>query len=167
METGGTEHMVAFPAPVTLLPASISLVIVRDAIEADIPRLVEMGRRFRSETSYSKYLADNPERMAQLGRQLLAKDGLLLAERDGAIVGMLGFIVHSHFISGEIAAGEVFWWMEPEFRGDGLKLVDEAKRRARLAGALYLDMIAPSKRVARLYQHLGYEFVESTHRIQL
>ena len=47
---------------------------------------------------------------------------------DGAIVGMLGFIIHDHFISGEKVAGEVFWWMEPEHRGDGLKLLDETKR---------------------------------------
>jgi RimJ/RimL family protein N-acetyltransferase len=140
---------------------------IRLATEKDIPRLVEMGRRFRSESTYSKYLADNPERMAQLGRQLLEKDGLLLAERDGVIVGMLGFIVHTHFISGEVVAGEVFWWMEPEFRGDGLKLLDETKRRAHLAGAKYLHMIAPSERVSRLYRHLGYEFVESTFQINL
>jgi GNAT superfamily N-acetyltransferase len=147
--------------------AECVLIVIRTAIEDDIPRLVEMGRRFRAESSYSKYLADNPERMAQLGRQLLAGNGLLVLERDGAVIGMLGYIVHSHFISGEVVAGEVFWYVEPEYRGEGLKLVDEAKRRARLVGAKYLQMIAPSERVARLYRHLGYEFVESTHQITL
>jgi RimJ/RimL family protein N-acetyltransferase len=142
-------------------------VTVRSATDAEIPRLVAMGQRFRAESSYSAFLADNPDRMAELGRTLLAKDGLLLAERDGSIIGMLGFIVHDHFIDGERLAGEVFWWMEPEHRGEGLKLVEEAKRRARLAGAKALDMIAPNKKVARLYGHLGYEFVESTHRIAL
>lgn len=142
-------------------------VTIRLAKEDDIPRLVGMGRRFRAESSYSKHLAENPERMAQLGRQLLANDGLLLMERDGVTIGMLGFIVHSHFISGEIVAGEVFWWVEPEHRGDGLKLVEETKRRARLIGARYLDMVAPSERVARLYRYLGYEWMESTHRIAL
>lgn len=167
METGCAEHMVAFPGPVTVLPASISPVIVRDAAEADIPRLVEMGRRFRNESTYSKYLADNPARMAQLGYQLLAQNGLLVAERGGITVGMLGFILHSHFISGELVAGEVFWWMEPEHRGAGLKLLDEMKRRATLAGATALQMIAPSKRIERLYSHLGFEWVESTHQISL
>lgn len=144
-----------------------STVTVRSATDADIPRLVEMGRRFRAESTYSKYLADNPQRMAELGRQLLAKDGLLCAERDGSIVGMLGFILHDHFISGERVAGEVFWWMEPEHRGDGLKLLDETKRRARAAGAKYMHMIAPSERVTRLYKHLRYAFVESTFQINL
>lgn len=140
---------------------------IRLAVEADIPRLVEMGQRFRAESTYSKFLADNPEKMAELGRMLLKKDGLLLMERDGAIVGMLGFFLHSHFISGEQVAGEVFWWVEPECRGEGLKLLDEMKRHARAAGAKYIHMIAPSKRVARLYQHLGFEWVESTHQLPL
>jgi GNAT superfamily N-acetyltransferase len=145
----------------------VRVLLVRSATDEDIPRLVEMGCRFRAESSYSKYLAENPERMAELGHQLLAKDGLLVAELDGESIGMLGFILHVHFISGELVAGEVFWWMEPEHRGHGLKLVEEAKRRARKAGAKYLHMIAPSERVARLYRHLGYEFVESTHQISL
>ena len=140
---------------------------IRLATEADVPRLVEMGLRFRSETTYSKYLAENPDRMAELARQLIARDGVLVLDREGVTVGMFGYFIHSHFISGEMFAGEVFWWVEPEFRGDGLKLIEEAKRRARLAGAKKLQMIAPNKRVARLYGRLGYEWVESTHQIAL
>lgn len=141
--------------------------MIRLATESDLPRLVEMGQRFRSESTYSKYLADNPERMLQLGRQLLAADGLLVLERGDLIIGMLGFIIHSHFISGELVAGEVFWYVEPEVRGEGLKLVNEAKRMAKLAGATCLQMIAPSDRVAKLYGLLKYQWVESTYQIAL
>lgn len=140
---------------------------VRQATLEDIPRLVELGRQFRDESTYSAFLADNPAKMAELGKSLLSKGGLLCGEHDGEIVAMLGFIIHDHFIDGERLAGEVFWYVLPEHRGEGLKLVDEAKRRAKLAGAKALDMIAPTKRVARLYDHLGYEFVESSHRIKL
>ena len=146
METNCIEHVVT----------------VRSATLADIPRLVEMGQRFRAESSYSKYLADNPDRMAELAKMLLVGDGLLCAERDDKVIGMLGFIIHDHFISGEKVAGEVFWWMEPEHRGDGLKLLEETKRRAKAVGAKYLHMIAPSERVSRLYKILGYEWVEAT-----
>lgn len=140
---------------------------VRLAVDADIPRLVEMGRRFRAESSYAKFLADNPERMAELGRTLLKNDGLIVLELDGEPIGMLGFIVHSHFISGEKFAGEVFWWVDPEFRGHGFMLVDEAKLRARVAGARHFQMIAPNKKVARVYGILGFEWVESTYQIAL
>ena len=147
--------------------SSDGAVTVRSATLSDIPRLVEMGQRFRAESSYSAFLADNPDRMAALATDLFAHDGLLCAERDGAIVGMLGFIIHDHFISGEKVAGEVFWWMEPEHRGDGLKLLDETKRRAKAVGAKYLHMIAPSERVSRLYKILGYEWVEAPCQISL
>ncbi|MGH9505231.1 MAG: GNAT family N-acetyltransferase [Terriglobales bacterium] len=151
----------------TCSPDRVLATTIRLAIDADIPRLVEMGQRFRAESRYAKFLADNPERMAHLGRQLLACDGLLAMERDGEIIGMLGFILHDHFISGEKVAGEVFWWVEPEHRGDGLKLLDETKRRAKAAGAKCLHMIAPSERVSRLYKILGYEWVEATYQISL
>jgi hypothetical protein len=141
--------------------------IIRSAEMADLPFLVAMGQRFRAESSYAKYLADNPERMRELGLQLLALDSLLVAERDGIIAGMLGYVVHHHFISGEKVAGEVFWWMEPECRGEGLKLLEEFKRRARLAKAKYIHMIAPNERVARLYRHAHYDFVESVYQLAL
>lgn len=136
--------------------------MIRLATVADIPRMVEMGRRFRNESTYNKYLADNPEKMAELGEKLVAVDGILVAEHDGKLTGMLGYIVHEHFISGEKVAGEVFWWVEK--RGDGLALLREMEKRARAVGAKYIQMIAPSQRVARLYTIMKFDFVESTYQ---
>lgn len=136
--------------------------MIRTATKADIPRMVEMGQRFRNESSYNKYLAENPAKMAELGEKLVAVDGILVAEHDGKLTGMLGYIVHEHFISGEKVAGEVFWWVEK--RGDGLELLREMERRAKAAGAKYIQMIAPSQRVARLYTIMKFDFVESTYQ---
>jgi GNAT superfamily N-acetyltransferase len=141
--------------------------MIRSATEADIPRMVEMGRRFRGETSYSKYLADNPEQMTILAKQLLGMGGIVVAEIEGKLIGMLGYIFHDHFISGEKFSGEVFWWVEPEHRGAGLRLLSEAKRLSKLAGAKYIQMIAPTDQVARVYEHCGFEFVESTYQLTL
>jgi len=136
--------------------------MIRLATQEDIPRLVKMGQRFRNESTYGKYLAENPEKMAELGKRLIEVDGLILAERGEMIIGMLGFILHRHFISGELVAGEVFWWVEPEFRGEGLALMMDAERRAKLAGAQYMHMIAPNESVEAIYKIRGYERVEST-----
>lgn len=141
--------------------------MIRTALESDIPRMVEMGMRFRNETSYAQYLAGNAEKQTELGKTLIAKDGLIVSERNGQLVGMLGFIIHYHFISGEKVAGEVFWWVEPEHRGDGLRLLREAEKRARAAGAKYMHMIAPTDQVATVYKRLGYEFVEATYQRSL
>lgn len=141
--------------------------MIRLATEPDIPRLVEMGQRFRQETAYAKFLADNPEKMAELGRKLIAGNGLLLAECDGGIFGMLGFIVYPHFISGEMMAGEVFWWVDPEHRGEGFKLLRHMEKMARLAGAKHMQMIAPTDRVASFYERVGYSQVETTYQKSL
>lgn len=138
--------------------------MIRAATSSDVPRCVAMGRRFRAETGYARHLAENPEKMAELAAQLAQAGCLLVSERDGELVGMLGFVVYPHFISGETTAGEVFWWVEPEHRGEGVKLLREAERCARTAGAAKMQMIAPTDRVATLYQRLGYEFVEASYQ---
>jgi RimJ/RimL family protein N-acetyltransferase len=104
---------------------------IRQATAEDIPPMVAMGLRFLKNSPYVKHLAENAEQMAKLGESLLASaGGMLVAEAYGQIVGMLGYIVYDHFISGEKTAGEVFWWVEPEHRGAGLKLLYELERIA-------------------------------------
>jgi GNAT superfamily N-acetyltransferase len=138
--------------------------LIRLATSADVPRLVEMGQRFRRETTYSQHLAENPEQMEKLLEQLMSSDGVLVSEREGVLVGMIGYIVYSHFLSGDTVAGEVFWWVEPEARGDGLRLLREAERRAKERGARHLQMIAPTAQVAHVYERLGFTYVESTYQ---
>lgn len=140
---------------------------IRPATEADIPRMVDMGVKFNEQSGYRKHLKISREKVAEMGRHLIKQDGLLVSERDGAIVGMIGFIIHNHFMSGETVAGEVFWWVEPEHRGDGLRLLKEAEKMARERGAKKMQMIAPTEQVGTVYQRLGYDFVESTFQRSL
>lgn len=144
--------------------AAGNFLMIREALESDIPRMVEMGRRFREESSYNEHLTDNPAKMAALGKILIEKNSLLVSERAGEIVGMLGFVIHSHFISGDVMAMEVFWWVEPDHRGEGVKLLHEMKNRARAAGAKFYQMIAPNEKVAEFYKAIGCLWVESTYQ---
>jgi len=139
--------------------------MIRRATAADIPRLVEMGQRFRRESEYSALLADNPEQIAALCHQLVShpSGGAFVAEKDGRVIGMIGYIVYNHLMSGEKVAGEVAWWVEPEARGDGLRLMRAAEDEARKAGAVQMQMIAPNERVGALYQRLGYRVMETTY----
>lgn len=140
---------------------------IRLAIEADIPAMVDMGVKFNEQSSYSKHLKISREKVAAMGKQLIDMGGLLVSERGGQIVGMIGFIVHNHFMSGETVAGEVFWWVEPAFRGEGLRLLKESENRARALGAKKMQMIAPTDQVAKVYRHFDYEFVEATYQREL
>lgn len=142
--------------------------MIRDAVMEDIPTLVAMGERFRSNSPYEKYLSENPECMTRLGERLLNREGLLVSEVGGRIIGMLGFYIYRHFISDELTAGEVFWWVDKEYRGkDGIKLFLEMKRRSAAVGVKRIQMIAPSDKVADFYRRLGFEFVESTFQMNI
>lgn len=123
-----------------------------------------MGTRFRRETDYRNHLTENPLMMARLATQLIQVGVLLVSERAGELVGMIGLALFDHFLSAERIAGEVFWWVEPEQRGEGVKLLRAAEQHAKAAGAIRLQMIAPDDRVGGLYLRLGYGFVESAYQ---
>jgi GNAT superfamily N-acetyltransferase len=141
--------------------------MIRLAVASDVPRLVEMGQRFRKESEYHRHYPDNPEQLAKLTAQLIACDGALLCERAGQIVGMFGYVLYPHLLSGELVAAEVCWWVEPEHRGEGIKLLREAEKLAQARGAQQMQMIAPNDKVANLYQRLGYVFVEAAYQRSL
>jgi len=141
---------------------------VRSATRDDLSVMVEMGSRFL-ESVYRGRLATNTAAMLALGEQLLTDpNGLMLvAERDAAIIGMLGALVYAHPMSGEQTAAELFWWVDPEKRGGGLVLLRTLEQWARDHGAVVLQMIAPDDGVARLYERIGFERLETTYQRRL
>ncbi|HMF95098.1 MAG TPA: GNAT family N-acetyltransferase [Vicinamibacterales bacterium] len=143
----------------------------RPATLEDLDAIVAMGERFRSSSPiYATRLAANPDQMRALATRLITDPlGIILvAERDGALVGMLAALIYPHFLSGVRAAGELAWWVDPAARGTiGVRLLKDLERWARDLGAETLDMIAPSLRVERMYEHLGYEPIERTYQRRL
>jgi RimJ/RimL family protein N-acetyltransferase len=142
--------------------------VIRAATEADIPALVAMGREFRAQTGYHRVIAEDAAQMATFCRQLLGGLGtILVLEDDGGLIGMIGLTCLPHFLSGEVTAGEVFWWVDLAHRGRGLRLLRAAEAWARAQGAVSLQMIAPDARVERLYERLGYVAIERTYQRRL
>lgn len=144
---------------------------IRPATDVDIPRLVEMGTRFISETTYRDRITNSPDAMLALAERLLTGGDdatVLVADRAGAVVGMIGLVAFAHHISGERVVGEVCWWVDPEARGSaGVRLLKAAEQWARARGATAIQMIAPTDDVARIYLALGYVPVETTFQRNL
>ncbi len=140
-----------------------SSILIRPAVEADIPRILEMGHRFNSESPYRSVLQVTDRAMELLAHKLIPQGWLLLAEANEEIVGMIGFYVYPHFLSGEVVAGEIFWWMEPEHRGAGKQLMKAAEDEARRCGAKSMQMIAPDPRVGKLYERAKYQYLETSY----
>src|SRR3990167_9785607 len=98
--------------------------MIRAAVKADIGVIIEMGRRFAGEMYAGHIEIDDVRTAAVLDDLLDREDRLLLVhEADGHVDGMLGAFLFDHPFSGELVAGELFWWVEPERRGAGVKLL--------------------------------------------
>lgn len=137
----------------------------------DIPALVAMGQRFRASSGYADVIADNPAQMAKTAETLIAGEtGAVWVAEDagGALVGMLGFVLAPNHISGELTAGEVFWFNEGR-SGYGIRLLRKAEAWAVAKGATKIQMIQPVDRqdVAAIYVGIGFRPVETTWQMDV
>lgn len=143
--------------------------MIRRAVEGDIPRLIEMGQRFVEETPYRDLIAIDPDRLSATVRYVLASENgvVLVSGSDASITGMIALTAYDHPYSGERTAFELVWWVEPEARGDGVRLLRAAEEWAREQGAKHMQMVAPNAKVGRLYSRLGYAPVETSYQRSL
>ena len=143
--------------------------MIRKALPADMDRLVAMGQRFASETEYSAFVTVDPARVAHSIVQVASSpDGVVLVSgSDASLTGMIAMLAYDHPYSGERTAFELEWWVEPEARGDGVRLLRAAEDWAREVGATKMQMVAPNGRVGALYSRLGYAPVETSYQRSL
>jgi GNAT superfamily N-acetyltransferase len=142
---------------------------VRPAEVVDYPRMVEMGAHFIAETMYRDHAFYDPAQVETAFGSLLQHHSVvsLVAEENGVLVGMVAGMIQPHMLYGEITATELFWWAEPSARPTGLKLLKAFEELARERGAKKVLMIAPSARVEKLYQRLGYRHHEAVYEKSL
>ncbi len=139
---------------------------IREAKLEDVATIVELGSRSLVDGPYHEQLADRPDVTRELTRSLIDRNGarILVAERDGAIVGLFAFIVFPHYYSGETVAGEMIWYVVPEARQSNiaLELLWKAEQMAHDLGAKKMQLTAPTDEIAGMYQNLrGYRKVET------
>jgi GNAT superfamily N-acetyltransferase len=143
--------------------------MIRRATEQDIPRLIEMGQRFVAETEYRDLVDAKPEQLEHTISLMLASPAnvVLVSESKEAVTGMLAAVVYEHPFSGTLTGSELVWWVDPEARGDGLRLLRAAEAWAKDAGASRMQMVAPNEKVATLYRRLGYVEMETAFQRSL
>jgi GNAT superfamily N-acetyltransferase len=143
--------------------------VIRKALGTDAEQLNRMGQRFVADTPYGDLLTISPVRLAEtIGHLLGNPDGVVLVSEKGRVLtGMIGLLAYNHPFSGERTAFEVVWWVQPEARGDGVRLLKAAEEWAREQGIQKVQMVAPNERVGALYQRLGYVPVETSYQRSL
>lgn len=144
--------------------------MIREAVETDIPRIVEMGSRSLRDGPYKDEI-DNPERTAETAFGVIksANGKVLLADEAGQVTGLLGFIIYPHFFTGQPTAIELMWYVEPEFRASltSIALLRAAQRVAREMGATKMQFTAPTEEVGKAYEALGYKKLEVAYQRSL
>ena len=137
--------------------------MIREATLEDVGAIVALGEALRAE-QYGQSVTSNLAKMSELTLNLItAEHGLVLVDdREGTLVGILGAFVYDHPISGDRTAVEVFWYVAPAFRGAGVRLLRRLEAWAKAAGAVMLQMIAPTSEVGLLYERMGFTMLETT-----
>jgi GNAT superfamily N-acetyltransferase len=147
------------------------LAIIREATEADIPRLLELYRQLNLDASFAP--PDPPPE--QCRRALSAIDEapdrwLLVAEEDGRVVGTTTLLITPSLIHGARPWAVVEHMVVDETlrsRGIGRQIMEYAISKAEAAGC-YKIMLGSNKRrkdAHRFYRSLGFEAThEGFHR---
>ena len=133
----------------------------------EIEQLIPLAKAFIAESGED--IPFNAEHFKTTWNQLLeAKTGFIIKqERDGEIVGALGFLIYQDILSGESKATETFWFVRKEFRGLGLNLLEEFEYTAKNMGVkrimmAHLKNLMPEK-IKNIYLKRGYVEIETQY----
>lgn len=141
--------------------------MIRRATEADLDACVAMGLRFL-EVEYDGAIVGDVERVGAMALQLINSGAMFVGERAGVVVGMIGLVAYGHFLSGEVVASPVCWWVNEDARGSlGMKLLAVGKQWAREQGATRFQASAPNQRTERIYRRLGWTAFEVHYQTRL
>lgn len=133
----------------------------------ELNKLIPLAKAFIAESTED--IPFNEEHFIKTWEQVyLSKNGSILKyEKDGEIIGALGYLVYPDFLSGELKATETFWFIKPEFRGCGFKLLDEFEKVSKELGVkrimmAHLKHLMPDK-LKSVYLKRGYREIETQY----
>ena len=133
----------------------------------DIPKLVPLAHEFIAESGGD--IPFKPEHFIKTWGDIYAADSgsIIKIEKDGEIIGALGFLVYPDILSGELKSTEAFWFVKKEYRGVGIELLNEFERISKSIGVkrimmIHLKNLMPEK-VKAIYLKKGYREVETQY----
>jgi GNAT superfamily N-acetyltransferase len=149
---------------------------IREATPEDIPTLVEQGREFWKSTRYS--IADHrpyrPDAVATLCEWLMEEGGFIvvLVDDDDVVRGHGLVAVTPFLFDPDIwSAMELAYYIDPDYRGHGTRLLYAMEDEARRRDAEYLSMITMESSmpevVGGIYNKLGYSKNETVFTKEL
>lgn len=147
-----------------VVPPPAGAVAIRLArTEADIAAMIALGRLLHAESLYRTLPLDDA-RMEEIGRRGLAggNPGLIMAERDGELVGMAIVMLGEYYFSPARTATVQLLYVHPKSRGGSaaVKLLRALRRWAAQNGAhdLHVNVTTgiDAARTDRFLRHMGF-----------
>ena len=137
--------------------------IVRDATALDVGALVALVIEFAA-VAYPND-APSPEHIRGVIQGAMSNEGSLVAVlegNDGSVQGCFMGARIQNMISGQSTAVEVLFYVRPDKRGHGARLLAFAEQWAEDRGckAMYLSCPASAVRAARYFEAKGYKLTE-------
>jgi GNAT superfamily N-acetyltransferase len=136
--------------------------IVRQATDEDYKQLDSLCEKFFSEGG----LKGVPQNFsAGLRKHVDAGVALcLVLVKQDVVVGTIGAMISEDFITNDLICTEMFWYVEPDHRRQGIKLHKALEKEAKKYGCerIYMVHLAKLKadKLERYYRKCGYEPLE-------
>lgn len=144
--------------------------MIRLAKKKDTKKCTELGLKFWGESNFNDFLgAVDEESIHNLMKCLISHSSLFVID-DGGIKGILGLHIFDHpmKISAKCAQ-ELFWWLDPEYRGggNGVILLSKAESILKARGVKQIIMITLEglghDRIGGMYEQSGYKCLEHVY----
>lgn len=135
----------------------------------DLPRLVQMGEKFRAATYHNDLAPFNLESIGFLARTIVDHGIMIVAEVDKMIVGALALMPAPYMMNSDyIGAYEAMLWVEPDYQdgGIGKSLIEAGELVCRNKGIDFIQMaILPNSppKIDALFRSFGYLPAEVTY----
>jgi len=144
--------------------------MIRPAVPADAPRMLEMGyQQFLGSEWHKRDAAFDPPSFLEYLEQLDRTGLMLVADTGERVVGMYGGSISPLMCDRNVLLFlGTFWYCEPEFRKEaGLPLLAAAEKAAKARGVRFnvvsIDDGERSAALNRLYQRAGYGPAEQVY----
>lgn len=145
--------------------------MIRRATIDDLPSILRMSEDFHQASPY-RNIPFNKEFLAQNVQAILINPlfSLFVAEdHNGNLVGMLAGVITQKLFSPEPAAGELVWWVDPEYRSNGIgpELHQSFQAWAISKGCSSISMVLLEDEnlelIDKMYKNMGYTPTERSY----
>jgi GNAT superfamily N-acetyltransferase len=142
--------------------------MIRIATDDQLDGIAQLGPKFWSESNLPGDF--KPEVFVENWKKIIAKDqGCIIFNQDekGGINGAIGLLVYQDINDGELVMQEAFWFVSPESRGFGLRLLKKAEEIAKMINVKRFIMMhlhnMYADKLAKVYQHMGFRPMETNY----